>query len=78
MKHSRATEVWLRVSITKNQLRVVIEDNGCGFERTTGDPWADGLHNMRERLVEIGGECRIKSRVGEGTTIAVELPWPPG
>ena len=78
VKHSRATEVWLRVNTTAKQLRIVIEDNGCGFEQASEDPWADGLRNMRERLVEIGGECRIESRVGAGTTIIIGLPWPPG
>ena len=77
VKHSRATEVWLRVNVTDKKLCVVIQDNGCGFESASQDPWADGLRNMRERLVEIGGACRIESRVGVGTTITVELPWPP-
>jgi signal transduction histidine kinase/ligand-binding sensor domain-containing protein len=76
VKHSRATEVWLRVSTGAATLRVVIEDNGHGFEKTPDDPWADGLRNMRERVAEIGGECRVESHVGTGTTITIELPWP--
>jgi len=75
VKHSRATEVWLRVT-TGPTLRVVIEDNGKGFEKNSEDAWADGLRNMRERLSEIGGECRIESRLGAGTTITLDLPWP--
>jgi chemotaxis protein histidine kinase CheA len=27
---------------------------------------------------ELGGKCQIQSRVGAGTEIIVELPWPPG
>jgi signal transduction histidine kinase len=57
-------------------LRVVIEDNGRGFEKNSDDPWADGLRNMRERVAEIGGQCRVESRVGAGTTITIELPRP--
>jgi signal transduction histidine kinase/ligand-binding sensor domain-containing protein len=76
VKHSRATEVWLRVTTSPTSLRVVVEDNGRGFEKNADDPWADGLHNMRERVAEIGGECRVESRVGAGTTITIELPWP--
>jgi signal transduction histidine kinase len=75
VKHSHATEVWLRVN-TGPTLRVVIEDNGQGFEKDAKDPWADGLRNMRERVSEIGGECRVESRVGAGTVITIELPWP--
>lgn len=76
VKHSQATEVWLRVDPGAKALRLVIEDNGRGFEQRAKDPWADGLRNMRERLVEIGGECRIASRLGAGTVITIELPWP--
>jgi signal transduction histidine kinase/ligand-binding sensor domain-containing protein len=75
VKHSRATEVWLRVSTNATTLRVVIEDNGRGFEKNE-DPWADGLRNMRERASEIGGECRVESHLGTGTVITIELPWP--
>jgi len=77
VKHARATEVWLRVSAIPGGLRMVIEDNGCGFEGVPADAWADGLGNMRQRLTEIGGECRVQSRVGVGTVIHIEFPWPP-
>lgn len=76
VKHSQATEVWLRVSTNEKTLRVIIEDNGRGFENGAADPWANGLRNMRDRVVEIGGECRVQSRVGIGTTINIELPRP--
>jgi signal transduction histidine kinase len=33
---------------------------------------------MHQRMTELGGECRIQSRVGAGTEIIVELPWPAG
>jgi signal transduction histidine kinase/ligand-binding sensor domain-containing protein len=76
VKHARATEVWLRVSTIPAGLRLVIEDNGCGFAGPSPDAWADGLGNMRQRLTEIGGECRVESRVGAGTVITIEFPWP--
>ena len=36
---------------------------------------ADGLRNMRQRMAEIGGECRIESRPGAGTRVLLRLPW---
>jgi len=33
-----------------------------------------GLLNMRERARLIGGECRIRSAEGEGTTVEVRVP----
>jgi signal transduction histidine kinase/ligand-binding sensor domain-containing protein len=76
VKHAHATEVWLKLNASDGALRVVIEDNGCGFERAPHDAVADGLRNMRQRMTEIGGECRIESRPGAGTQVSVEFPWP--
>ena len=78
VKHARATEVWLRVHVTNQGLRIVIEDNGSGFERAPENSLADGLRNMDQRMKELGGKCRINSHVGAGTEIVVELPWSPG
>jgi signal transduction histidine kinase/ligand-binding sensor domain-containing protein len=77
VKHARASEVWLRVRATNRGLRVVIEDNGCGFEQAPQDALADGLRNMRQRMQEVNGQCRIQSRVGAGTEIILDVPWSP-
>jgi signal transduction histidine kinase len=76
VKHARATEVWLRASADAHALRFSVEDNGCGFDHAPDDATADGLRNMRQRLAEIGGRCQIESRVGGGTKVTFELPWP--
>ena len=78
VKHAHASEVWLRVNATEQELKIKIEDNGAGFDRMPQDALADGLRNMQQRMNELGGRCRIQSRVGAGTEIIVELPWPPG
>jgi signal transduction histidine kinase len=78
VKHAQATDVWLRVTVTPQFLRIVVEDNGRGFERAPENALADGLRNMEQRMKELGGECRIQSRVGTGTEIIVEAPWPSG
>lgn len=76
VKHAHATEVWLRVSATDDGLQIRIEDDGCGFDQPPQDAGADGLRNMRQRMAEIGGECRIESKTGAGTQISFDLPWP--
>jgi signal transduction histidine kinase/ligand-binding sensor domain-containing protein len=74
-KHARASEVWLRASATEKGLQVVVEDNGCGFEKVPDNAISDGLRNMRQRMQDIGGECRIESKPGGGTKVLVHLPW---
>ncbi len=76
VKHAKATEVWLRINLGGNHINISVEDNGCGFDHAPEDVWADGLRNMRQRLAEINGDCRIQSRSGAGTTITMELPLP--
>jgi signal transduction histidine kinase/ligand-binding sensor domain-containing protein len=76
VKHAAATEVWLRITVTSQGLRVVVEDNGRGFVTPPENALADGLRNIRQRLQEIGGQCRIESRPGAGTVITIELAWP--
>jgi len=77
VKHSGATEAWLRITVTTPGLRVVVEDNGRGFVAPPENALADGLRNIRQRLAEIGGQCQIHSRPGEGTVITIEIAWPP-
>ena len=73
---SQSTEAWLRVTNTPEELQIVIEDNGQGFDGAPVNSDADGLQNMRQRLAEIGGQCRIESRSGAGTRISFLYPWP--
>jgi signal transduction histidine kinase len=73
VKHAQATQVELRIHCEGNRLRIEVADNGCGFAQAPVNAGADGLDNMRQRLAEIGGECRIQSQPGAGTTIQVEI-----
>jgi len=75
VKHAGASEVRLGVDVSNGKLRVVITDNGQGFENPPQDAWADGLRNMRQRMAEIGGDCAIESHAGTGTTITFDVPW---
>jgi signal transduction histidine kinase len=76
VKHAHAGEVWLSIHSSETGLRIQIEDNGRGFDQAPADAEAYGLRNMRHRLSDIGGECRIESRVGGGTRVVIELSWP--
>ncbi|HEX9045538.1 MAG TPA: two-component regulator propeller domain-containing protein [Verrucomicrobiae bacterium] len=76
VKHAHATRVELRLQLADGDLRLEITDNGRGFDRAPQDNRADGLNNMRQRLAEIGGECRVTSQAGAGTTVSIALSLP--
>jgi signal transduction histidine kinase len=74
IRHSAATEVWLRISLSDQSLQIVIEDNGRGLAGTSRNGGGNGLDNMYERMREIGGQFSIETRPGGGTRILLEIP----
>ncbi len=78
LKHSRATEVYVRLISRDDKIEAVIEDNGIGFEvddvlTPSPNRRALGLISMRERLALIGGILQITSRPGKGTKIIASI-----
>jgi len=73
LKYSKATKVKASFRVIKDQLRIHIEDNGCGFvlkEKSKGL----GLITMQERTGILGGKIDIQSELKKGTSITVEIP----
>ncbi len=74
VKHSGATEVWLRLSFANGLLKMAIEDNGKGFNPDqAGDAFGNGLANMRRRLEEVGGCLEMKSAPERGASVMLSL-----
>jgi signal transduction histidine kinase len=71
VRHAHASEVQLQARVTEESLNLTIKDNGQGFEQTPAVANADGLCNMQQRMEEIGGQFRIQSRPGAGTSISL-------
>jgi PAS domain S-box-containing protein len=76
-KHAGASRVELYEEEDNGTVRLVIADNGVGFDRTqVGQPkgrYRWGLMNMSERAAAAGGSCRIESQPGQGTRVVVEV-----
>ncbi|MDI1260967.1 ATP-binding protein [Aquabacterium sp.] len=77
-KHSDATltSVTLSALPGTGHLRMVIKDNGRGFDTQSPRSTGIGLIGMRERVAAVGGELRVTSAPGQGTTVCVTLPLP--
>jgi signal transduction histidine kinase/ketosteroid isomerase-like protein len=75
VKHARARTAHVTAAIHGGALRLEVRDDGIGgADRTRGT----GLLGLADRVAAGGGTIAITSPPGEGTTIAVELPIPPG
>ena len=78
-KHAGAQRVDIVIEQHGENVRMAIEDNGCGFDDATTSKSPDGrrplgLIGMRERAELVGGSFEVESRPGAGTTIFVRIP----
>ncbi len=73
LKHAQATQVDIGLTQTRGRLELSVQDNGRGFD-TTMAPQGMGLKNLRRRAEKHGGEVRITSTLGAGSTVSILLP----
>jgi signal transduction histidine kinase/ligand-binding sensor domain-containing protein len=69
-RHSGASEAVVDLTLARSELRLVISDNGHGFDpgvRADGN----GIASMRKRAAAFGGVLAIDSAVGRGTRVSV-------
>jgi signal transduction histidine kinase len=79
IKHAEARNVSIRIDRQEKSVRMVIEDDGKGFdasqlERAAHQQEGFGLFSIRERLTYIGGRFAIESQPGEGTKVTLIAP----
>jgi len=75
VKYSAADRLFLRIHVQGRVVLVVVEDNGKGFDLEQADPLRNGLSNMKQRMRELGGRCRILTEPGAGCRVEFEVPW---
>jgi signal transduction histidine kinase len=74
-RHSKATRGSVRVQTADDLVRLIISDNGVGFDPATPRGIGhQGLVNMRARASSVGGRLEVESEPGAGTRIIVEAP----
>ncbi len=79
VKHSGADQVGVILEATDGEVRLIVEDNGRGFQR---DQCTDialgrahlGLLGVRERLVLVNGSLEVESAPHGGTTVYACVP----
>ncbi len=76
-KHANACSVRVTFALEDGSARVVIHDDGRGFdpdESSAGMEEHVGLRVMRERAEEVGGSFSLKSALRQGTELIVRVP----
>jgi signal transduction histidine kinase len=76
-KHAKASRVNISLGAVDGRVRLLISDDGVGFDPSTTTAMVAqghfGLVNMRERVEMVGGKLQVDSSPGQGTTISVEM-----
>lgn len=73
LKHAHAKNVDIHLNLIGDELSLLFEDNGKGFntlEKETGI----GLKNITSRIQKLKGTLHIDSSKNRGTVIAIEIP----
>ena len=83
LKHAHASVVSVVIEYQPGVLRLIIEDNGVGFDASAGSAPGTGgrqvgLLGMAERAALVGGELTIESTDGAGTTVYLNIPLDDG
>lgn len=74
-RHAHAGSVSVRLEQHgENQVRIVVQDDGIGFDPSAVADDRFGLEGIRQRAWLLGGEPLITSSPGRGTTVTVTLP----
>ncbi|HLV80237.1 MAG TPA: response regulator, partial [Chthonomonadaceae bacterium] len=80
-KHARAQRVRVGLNYGVEEVTLLVEDDGIGFDTTTpatlDSQGGYGLFGMNERARALGGEAQIESTPGWGTRVRVALPYHP-
>ena len=86
LKHGRASRIRVDMRFEPGRFEINVVDNGCGFDveaitsakinlaEPTGKRIGNGMKNLQLRLASVGGQCRIQSQLGHGTTVSLTVP----
>lgn len=76
LRHAKAKILEVRMMEVDQFIFLKVIDDGKGFNMHDQKAGSYGLTNMRERAAEIGGNVKIVTFPGQGTSIEVKIPLP--
>lgn len=78
VKHAKARNIWIKLRAEDGRVAAIIEDDGQGFDVEaafkTKARRSLGILSIQERTSLLGGTFALKSQVGRGTRLEIEIP----
>lgn len=71
LRHSNATDVGVSLFSQGKQIKLIVADNGRGFDLNNIQKDHLGIRGMRERIEMLGGTFEVVSNVNHGTQISI-------
>lgn len=73
-KHSGCRSVSVELSGSTEAIRLCVSDTGRGFDAGSARSDGLGLISMTERVKSLGGQLRVQSHLGGGTSVQASIP----
>ncbi len=73
LKHAQATEILVQLTRSGDDIAILVEDNGVGFDPTNVSRGM-GTDNLRQRVQFIRGEMSVQTAVGQGVSTLITVP----
>ena len=74
LRHAAARTVRLKLAAQPAQVRLLVEDDGRGFDPASVPPGRYGLAGISERAHLLGGQLALRTGPGQGTSVEVLVP----
>lgn len=76
LKHGKPKEINVKIEWARNDINVVVKDNGKGFDTNEKREQSFGIIGMTERVDLLEGKIEIHSVINSGTVVIFKIPYP--
>ncbi|MDR0262445.1 MAG: PAS domain S-box protein [Sphingobacterium sp.] len=74
VKHAKATEAEVSITIQNDTIYIVVRDNGSGINEKEVIKTGIGLSSIRSKIKLLNGTVKINSVIDKGTEVSVAIP----
>jgi signal transduction histidine kinase len=74
IRHSAAHGGTVSLKIHDGFVRLIVEDDGVGFDAASVESSGHGLKNIASRIKNLAGRLEVCSETGRGTRVICDLP----
>ncbi|MDR2465072.1 MAG: sensor histidine kinase [Streptococcaceae bacterium] len=74
LKHAKAATLKVNLNQSEDLVKLIVEDDGIGFDTTVKKDASYGLIGIKERVDNLGGTFSLISILGQGTKVVITIP----